>query len=384
MFCCSANQRISLGLLRWRFLAACSNNLQDSSLLILKSFSTSHCASTKKEVSKALKQWTLVVNPFGKVRVQLQCNISVRPLDPHAFPEANRAFITIHGTSADQAVQLDSFQVHYDDQNKELYILSEVRNSNVSVELTAPIKSDLYITTQGEGNVHVQKMEGDNCRVQTERGNCVLHSVKGHQVQVQSQGGNVTGVGTIHGNVDISTSGHSAVNVKKIQGTTMNVSTEHGSLKVKAIYAESTSISSSSGRIQLGHIHGDATVRNETGDIFVDGSNNGFLKVLSNSGNIDAYVGDSGSAELHSQQGAVSVRVPSSIRAGVQLCGTSVETSPEIVLHQAERDSKDGMTTVTGHMNGQPQGDQWIRAQADRGSITLKAQSWFESLKLGS
>lgn len=142
-----------------------------------------------------------------------------------------------------------------------------------------------------------------------------------------------------------------------------------------------------------------------------DGSNNDFLKVLSNSGNIDAYVGDSGSAELHSQQGkhnnilggctgyrmshiwsslwivsfslqcytsdpvfschclsvtlfslllsipppfflplsgAVSVRVPSSIRAGVQLCGTSVETSPEIVLHQAERDSKDGMTTVTG------------------------------------
>lgn len=37
-----------------------------------------------------------------------------------------------------------------------------------------------------------------------------------------------------------------------------------------------------------------------------------------------------------------------------------------------------------GHMNGQLQGDQWIRAQADRGSITLKAQSWFESLKLGS
>ncbi|XP_071199735.1 protein FAM185A isoform X2 [Salvelinus alpinus] len=351
MFCCSANQRIRLGLLRWWSLAACPNNLQDSSLLILKAFSTSPCSSTKKEASKPLKQWTLVVNPFSKVRVQLQCHISVRPLDPHAFPEANRAFITIHGTSADQAVQLDNFQVHYDDQNKELYILSEVKNSNVSVELTAPIKSDLYITTQGEGDVHVQKMECDTCRVQTERGNCVLHSVKGHQVQVHSQGGNVTGVGTIHGNVDISTSGHSAVNVKKIQGTTMNVSTEHGPLKVKAIYAESTTISSSSGRIQLGHIHGDATVRNETGDIIV---------------------------------GAVSVRVHPSIRAGVQLCGMSVEISPEIVLQQAERDSKDSMTTVTGHMNGQPQGDQWIRAQADRGSVTLKAQSWFESLKLGS
>lgn len=141
MFCCSANQRVGLGLLRWWSLAACPNNLHDSSLLIQKVFSTSPCSSTTKEVNKPLKQWTLAVNPFCKVRVQRQCNISIRRLDPHAFPKANQAFITIHGTRADQGVKLDNFQVLYDDQNKELFIMSEKVNSNMTVELTTPIKS---------------------------------------------------------------------------------------------------------------------------------------------------------------------------------------------------------------------------------------------------
>ncbi|XP_071393834.1 protein FAM185A [Centroberyx affinis] len=389
MFRYSTSQRVCVGLLRCQSLIASPHTLPLSYRCVptLRSFSSSPCTRsappTCREVNKPLKQWTLVVSPFSTVRVQLGCNISIRPLDPHAFPEANRAFITVHGTSADQGVKLDNFHVHYDDQSKELVILAEKVNSNVSVELAAPIKSNLYITTQGEGSVKVKKMECDVCKVQTEKGHCVLHSVKGHQVEVQSHGGHVTGVGTIHGNVDITTCGHSAVDVKKLQGTTMNVSTEHGPLKVKAIYAESTSVSSSSGRVELGHVHGNATVKNISGDIIVDGSS-GSMKVSSHSGDIDVYVGDSGSAELHSQEGAVCVRVPSSIRAGVELCGASVDISPEVSLHGAECSTTEGQTTVTGYMNGEPQAEQWVKAQADRGSVRLKTQSWFESLKLGS
>ncbi|KAM4618768.1 protein FAM185A isoform 1-T1 [Polymixia lowei] len=389
MFWCTASQRVCVGLLRRRSPTACQKtvSIQRSwSLPTSRPLSTSPCTKcvtpTGKEVNKPLKRWTFVVNPFGTVRVRLGCDVSVHPLDPHAFPEANRAFITVHETSADQRVELD-FDVHYDVQNTELVILTEKVSSNVSVELAAPIKSNLYITTQGEGNVQIRKMECDVCKVQTERGNCILHSVKGHQVEVLSDGGNVTGIGTIHGNVDISTSGDGAVDVKKIQGTTMNVSTEHGPLKVKAIYAESTSVSSSSGRVELGNVHGNATVNSGSGDVIVDGSN-GYLKVSSHSGDIDAYVGDSGSAELHSQEGAVCVRVPSSKRAAVELCGPLVDISPEVVLHEAESNTAKGQTAVTGYVNGKPQADQWIKAQAERGSVRLKTQSWFESLKLGS
>ncbi|KAJ8268951.1 hypothetical protein COCON_G00115580 [Conger conger] len=312
----------------------------------------------------------------------LRCNILVQPLDPHAFPGANRAFITVNGTSADQGLKLDNFHVQYNDQNKELTILSEKVNSNVSVELTAPIKSDLHITTLGEGNVKIQKMECDTCRVLTETGHCVLQSVKSHKVLVQSVGGNIICLGTIHGNVDMSTSGNSMVNIKKLQGTSMNVSTEHGPLKVKAIYAESTSVSSASGKIQLGNVHGDATVRSKLGDVIVDGSN-GHLEVWSQEGDIDAYVGREGSAELRSKQGSISVRVPASMRAAVLLSGASVEVSPEISLHQVEQESTNTYTTLTALLNGKAEGGQWIKAQAERATVSLRTQSWFESLNLG-
>uniref|UniRef100_UPI0037E86DFC protein FAM185A n=1 Tax=Semicossyphus pulcher TaxID=241346 RepID=UPI0037E86DFC len=338
---------------------------------------------THEELNLPLKQWALDVSPFSTIRAQLGCSISIRPLDPHSFPEADRAFITVHGTDTEQdEVCLDHLHVRYNEQSKELLITAEKVNSSVSIDVAAPIKSNVIIAAEGKGNVQVRKMECDICKVQTEKGNCLLHSIRSHHVEVRSNGGHVTGAGTIHGNVDISTSGDSAVDVKKLQGTAMNVSTERGPLKVRAIYAESSCVSSCSGRVELGHVHGNATVKNVSGDTVIDGSNS-FLKVSSQSGSIDVYVGDGGSAELHSQEGAVCVRVPSTLKAGVELCGTALDISPEVVLCGAENNTTDGQTTVTGYMNAESPVEQWVKARADRGSVTLKTQSWFESLKLG-
>ncbi|KAF0041239.1 hypothetical protein F2P81_007137 [Scophthalmus maximus] len=359
-------QRGPVGLLRcWSLTVTPRCPLHTS-----RSFSVTAPAKspTPEEPKRPLKQWALAVSPFSAVRARLACSISIRPLDPHTFPEADRAFVTVHGADAERDVGLDHVLVHYDDQTKELLISAERLNSSVSVDLAAPIKSNLFITTQGGGNVNVKNMECDIC--------------KGHQVEVRSNGGHVTGVGTIHGNVDISTLGDGAVDVKKLQGTRMNVSTEHGPLQVKAIYAESSCISSSSGRVQLGHVHGEASVKNMSGDTVIDGSNS-FLTVSSHNGGIDVYVGDGGSAQLHSEGGAVCLRVPSSLRAGVDLCGASVEISPDVVLHEAQNNTSQGQTTVTGCMNGALPVDRWVKARADKGSVRLKTQSWFESLKLG-
>uniref|UniRef100_A0A673IX11 Adhesin domain-containing protein n=1 Tax=Sinocyclocheilus rhinocerous TaxID=307959 RepID=A0A673IX11_9TELE len=166
----------------------------------------SDAPATPKDSNKPIKQWELLVNPFTKVRCNLGCNISIKSLDPHAFPEADRAFISLHVTDANQTPNVDGFHVHYEVQSNELQILADEVDSNVTVELTAPVKCDLHIKTKDTGNVKIQKMESDLFHVHTEGGHCVLESVKGHEVQVQSTGGNITGLQTIHGNVDISTS----------------------------------------------------------------------------------------------------------------------------------------------------------------------------------
>lgn len=38
---------------------------------------------------------------------------------------------------------------------------------------------------------------------------------------------------------------------------------------------------------------------------------------------------------------------------------------------------------LSGHINGESEAVQWVRVRTDRGSVTLKTQSWFETLKLG-
>ncbi|MCI4380267.1 hypothetical protein PGIGA_G00237810 [Pangasianodon gigas] len=359
------------GIVRLKYLQEC---LRHSPSRVFRAFSDA--------ANEPLKQWTFTVSPFIKISCYLHCNVSVQPLDAHALPGADRVFVTVRGRSGDDVTALDTVQVHYDDQSKELQVISDEAISNLSIQLTAPVKSDLHVVSRGNGSVRIQNMESDLCQVQTERGHCVLQSVKSHKVQVRSSGGNITGMGTIHGDVEIITAGHSRVDIKKVQGTSMNMSTEHGPLNVKAIYAESSAVASSSGQIQIGHIHGEARVRSDTGDIIID-SSSGVLTAHTNTGNIDAYVSQTGAAELHTQQGAVSVRVPSTLKAWVQLCGTTVDASSEIA-QETQIHSSEGKTVFTGPLNGGTQEDCWISATADRGVVSIKTQSWFETLKLGS
>lgn len=88
-----------------------------------------------------VRQWALEVDPFSTVRALLGCNLSVHPLDPHTFPEANRAFVTVHGAETERELGHDDFSVRYDDQSKELLISAQKESSSVSIDLAAPIKS---------------------------------------------------------------------------------------------------------------------------------------------------------------------------------------------------------------------------------------------------
>lgn len=137
---------ISAGLLRCRCQAATPRALAAarSFLLTPRTFSSSVPAnsSTQSEVKALpLRQWDLAVSPFTTVRAQLGCSISIRPLDPHAYPEADRAFIAVHGSDTEQDACLDHLHIHYDEQSKELLISAEKVNSDVSIEMETPIKS---------------------------------------------------------------------------------------------------------------------------------------------------------------------------------------------------------------------------------------------------
>ncbi|RMC10375.1 hypothetical protein DUI87_13178 [Hirundo rustica rustica] len=261
---------------------------------------------------------------------------------------------------------------------------------NPSVDLSAECpfthgnsSKDLDIKTSGTGCVKIQKIECDNCKIETEKGTSVLQSIKSHKIDIRTNGGKVIGLGTLYGNTDICATEKGSVNIEKLQGTTINISTEDGLLKTKYLYAESASLSSESGDIMLGSIHGNTNLQTKTGNITVD-SSDGSLKASTYHGTIDVYVSQLRKVDLKSQKGSIAVKVPASLKAYLELSGRKVDVSSEIQLKETQSVSKDDHVTISGHMNQRDERDKWIKADTQNGKVCLKTQSWFQSVKLKS
>ncbi|XP_064361392.1 protein FAM185A isoform X2 [Dromaius novaehollandiae] len=319
--------------------------------------------------SKPLKEWTLVVSPRGRLAVRLPCQVSVRPLDPQRYPGADRVLVTVSGVdrSPHRGCDLDHVQVRYDEALKQMAIVSESMDSKAAVDVRTPLKFDLDIKTSGTGCVKIQKIECDDCKIETEKGTSVLQSIKSHKINIRTNGGKVIGLGTLCGNTDIHATEKGSVSIEKLQGTSINISTEDGLLKTKYLYAESSSLSSVTGDILLGSIHD---------------SSDGSLKASTQHGAIDVYVSHLRKVDLKSQKGSITVKVPASLKAYLQLSGRKVDVSSEIRLEEAQSASKDDHVTISGHMNQRNDADKWIKADTQNGKVSLKSQSWIQSVKL--
>ncbi|XP_029418214.1 protein FAM185A isoform X2 [Nannospalax galili] len=314
----------------------------------------------------ALKEWTLRVSPFGRLRARLPCHLVVRPLDPLAFPDGDRVRVAVCGEGRGRR-GLDRLRVEYDRDLQEMAVLSDNIDPRALVEVDAPLKFDLNVKASGSGCIKVQNIECDNCKIETEQGTSILQSVKSQNLHVQTKGGNVICLGTVYGNIDIHASDKSTVTVDKLQGSCVNISTEDGLLKAEYLYTESSFLSSAAGDITLGSVHD---------------SSSGCLRASTHQGAIDVYVSQLGEVELKSQEGSVIVKVPSSLQAYLKLSGKEVVINPEVHVEEMTEDHKDGGVTITGLMNQASKHERWINAAAPKSTVNFRHQSWFQSLNL--
>ncbi|XP_023400255.1 protein FAM185A isoform X7 [Loxodonta africana] len=311
---------------------------------------------------RTLKEWTLLVSPFGRLLARLPCDLTVKPLDPLTYPDADRVLVAVSGVEGG-AQGLEGLQVRYDKERKEMAIVSETIDPQASVEVEAPLKFDLNIKSSGSGCVKVQKIECDNCKIETEQGTSILQSVKRPSQEWMLS------------------KGYETVTVDKLQGSSVNISTEDGLLKAKYLYTESSFLSSAAGDITLGSIHGNITLQSKMGNIRID-SSSGCLKASTHQGAIDVYISQLGEVDLKSHKGSIIVKVPSSLQTNVQLSGKEVDVNSEIHVQEMAEVHKDDGITITGIMNEAGKHEKWIKADAPKGSVSFRSQSWFQSLKL--
>ncbi|XP_029089441.1 protein FAM185A isoform X3 [Monodon monoceros] len=295
---------------------------------------------------RTLKEWALLVSPFGRLRTRLPCSLAVRPLDPLTYPDGDRVLVAVSGVEGGAVASL---QVRYDEAQKEVAIVSDVIDPQASVEVNAPLKFDLNIKSSGSGCVKVENIECDNCKIETEQGTSILQSVKSQKLHIQTKGGKVICLGTVYGNIDIHASDKSTVTVDKLQGSSVNVSTEDGLLKAKCLYTESSFLSSAAGDITLGSVHGNITLQSKMGNITV---------------------------------GSVLVKVASSLQAYLQLSGKEIDVNSAVHVEEMDEAHKDDGIIITGLLNQASKHEKWIKADAPKGTVSFRSQSWFQSLKL--
>ncbi|XP_006731980.1 protein FAM185A isoform X1 [Leptonychotes weddellii] len=329
---------------------------------------------------QTLKEWALLVSPFGRLRARLPCHLAVRPLDPLTYRDGDRVLVAVRAAEGG-ARDLAGLQVKYDEALKEVAIVSDTIDPQASVEVNAPLKFDLNIKSSGSGCVKIQNIECDNCKIETEQGTVILQSVKSQKLHVQTKGGKVICLGTVYGNIDIHASDKSTVTIDKLQGSTVNISAEHGLLEAKYLYTELSFLSSAAGDITLGSVHGNITLQSKMGNITVD-SSSGCLKASTHQGAIDVYVSQLGKVELKSHAGSILVKVTSSLQAHLQLSGKEVDVNSEVHVQEMTEVHKDDGVLITGLMNQASEHEKWIKADAPEGTVKFRSQSWFQSLKL--
>ncbi|XP_026533005.1 protein FAM185A isoform X1 [Notechis scutatus] len=312
--------------------------------------SQANLGPTEKDpkTNKLLKEWTLVVTPFGLLKARLPCHITVGPLDPHKYPDSDKVFVALKGRDSNPD-PASGLLVNYDEARKEVKIISDGVDGTASLDVRTPVNFDLDIKTTRNGSVKIEQMQCANCKVETEKGASVLKSIKSHKIDLRAKGGDVTCLGTLQGNTDILVSQESNVNIEKLQGSSINITSENGLLKAKYLYAESSFLTSVAGDILLGNVHGDITLETKTGSITV---------------------------------GSINLKVPATLQTSLKLSGRKVEISPEIQLQEIQTVSSEDRVAVTGHMDQKDAKGRHIKAETQYGTINLKCQSWFQSLKL--
>ncbi|XP_026557541.1 protein FAM185A isoform X3 [Pseudonaja textilis] len=311
--------------------------------------SEANLGPTEKDpkTNKLLKEWTLVVTPFGLLKARLPCHITVGPLDPHKYPDSDKVFVALKGRDSNPD-PASGLLVNYDEARKEV-IISGGMDGTASLDVRTPVNFDLDIKTTRNGSVKIEQMQCANCKVETEKGASILKSIKSHKIDLRAKGGDVTCLGTLQGNTDILVSQESNVNIEKLQGSSINITSENGLLKAKYLYSDSSFLTSVAGDILLGNVHGDITLETKTGSITV---------------------------------GSITLKVPATLQTSLKLSGRKVEISPEIQLQEIQTVSSEDRVAVTGHMGQKDAKGRHIKAETQHGTVNLKCQSWFQSLKL--
>ncbi|XP_012252431.2 protein FAM185A-like [Athalia rosae] len=225
------------------------------------------------------------VKPFGKVVVEVPCDVEIRPTDFDRYPDMNALLVRVVVDDEDAAPGeghppggLLSVEVNDRD-------VWEVRGEerippNAKCLIESPVRYDVDVRAGGSSSVDVSGMVSDSIVVRTASGNITGEKLQAGQMILSSDdGGSVTLRRTLQGNIEINTVDGGTVRADKFLGTDLSVSTENGDVDIGSSYCTKSRFKTANGNLTLNNLHMDSTIT-------IPG--NGALNVLCLDGSLEA------------------------------------------------------------------------------------------------
>ncbi|XP_063953774.1 protein FAM185A-like [Lytechinus pictus] len=362
-------------------------------------FRSFHCSAraSVEEGSNVLrlKSWPFELEtPFGKLLVKdFPFPTRIVPTNPHDYPAGDRVFVHLLASSvssdmSDAALDPSSFAETISNisclSNEEQGITISHDGCSgmqppLALVIEVPTCYDIDVSTKDEGHISVENLENEMCYINTNKGDITLKSMKSANVNVESTSGNISCLKALQGSGVIKTRNNGTVNADRIQGLDFEFSTESGDVHIKDIYTRKSQVCSHTGSVHISNMHTDCKITTG-GDVFT-GCVQGSMSVsLPGQATFKGYLSCHDDINIETDKGDIEIKLPEECVSHIDLSGHQVDIDSALVFLSTQPSDHQ---QVIGELNGGGV-DANIIAKSKEGSITVKTQSWFDSLELGT
>lgn len=355
--------------------------------LILRRFA--HTVDTSS--GRILSDRTFTVPSFGgKVQINSQVNIEVKPAGTLEFPHLDTAIVKhLSGKVQPRLLHASDTIGHAQltiNQQGERLLIDAKRGENsqndlVSVEV--PLVHNVEVSCEDDAELQVSDfMETDFCRLSSHSGNVTARRIKTKNLDVDTKSGDIVCTGPIQGNVSLRSEAGNVIAEQRFVGPSLDVSTDTGDIRVAASYADQSKFTTNRGSIRLRNVHNESYVAvYESGDVKakgIDGSTNIFVK----KGDLEVHISRvKHESRIHVEDGDIVLKMSESFPVKITIDANRVIPDTKFAAHGKIETRPSGSPAVHYSAAIQPNVfSPTLTVIAENGNVILESQDWAASL----
>ncbi|XP_043268341.1 protein FAM185A-like isoform X2 [Venturia canescens] len=232
------------------FRRTCKNNYVERRL---------YTSSLKFQQSREI---TRKVKSYGKLFIELPCNVQVKSIDPHKFPNMDTFLVNIHSDNT-QCVDIEKLINIQTDESFSEITVKNCDTSNFSSDTVlvfqTPIQYDIDVKVYGDSDASISNILSQFISAVTERGNIEASKLQSNRMKfISSHGGSIVLTKSLQGDIEARTTNEGSITAEKCLGTNLQMRTENGNINLGSNYCEIANFSTINGELNLNNLHMEA------------------------------------------------------------------------------------------------------------------------------